>query len=149
MSFFWEYIVYKILDISTLSQWDIISITSNFEYSYVLRCDELIQEHIRSGYDYEVATTTVHGEHGCKKMSNEPIYQIDNLQFKTCPCNYKHPLFNFISQASSIFEKGTMPFEGSFVDQPAYIIEAINLYQCLKQDYINEQERKQNQNKGT
>lgn len=97
---------------------------------------------MESGYTWEVASKTVRGEHGCDTMSDIPIYQIDNIQFNTCPCNYRHPHMEFIMQAEAAYDKGILPFPGALIDQPAYIIEAIQLIQILKIEYKIEQDNK-------
>lgn len=140
--------MFKILDISSLSNEDIIFLKANFEYIYKLRCESMISLHIQRGYSKEIAEKTVKGEHGCDIMSPDPIYQIDNIQFHTCPCNYRHPQMDFIMQATDAYDKGILPFEGSLIDQPSYIIEAINVIQSLKAQHQAEESKKNQGKKG-
>ncbi len=128
---------------STVSFDESILIKSHFEYLYSLKCDQTIRDHILRGYTKEVATKTVTGEHSCNKVQSSPVYQIDNIQFYTCPCNYRHPNMMFFLQATEAYSKGILPFSGSLSEQPSYIMDAIALISTLKTQWEMEQQKKQ------
>ena len=127
------------MDISSLSDYDIITMKANFEYVYKLRCDQLISEHIEKGYTCEVAENTVRKEHGCNVLSEDPIYIIDNLEFRTCPCNFRNRMFPFLLTALDGFDKGILPYPGSLSEQPAKAMEALTLLSNLKEQFKQEQ----------
>ena len=137
---FIEYLVYKILDISSLSIVDVIQIKSTFEAHYKLQCEYLIDEHIKKGYERKIAMETVTKSHSCDKIQDEAIYQIDDIIYYTCPCNFKHPHFNFLNQAQEAYDKGVLPCGGSLIDQPNNVMEAIQLISNMKQNFKNELE---------
>lgn len=123
--------------------YDVITLKANFEYVHKLRCDSLIGEHIAKGYTKEVAEKTVRGENGCNHLSEKPIYMIDNLEFRTCPCNFRNRKYSFFSTALSGFDKGVLPYPGSLSEQPAKAMEAIILLSNLKEEFKQEQNAQQ------
>lgn len=127
------------MECSSLDSYEIITLKANFEYAFKLRCDQLIYEHIDKGYTKEVAEKTVRLENGCNKISDEPIYIIDNLEFYTCPCNFRSKKFNFLMNAFNAFNQGAMPYPGSLSEQPAKAIEALLLLSHLKEEFKQEQ----------
>ena len=135
------------MGISSLSTVDVITLKANFEYVYRLRCDQLIDEHLAKGYTKEVAEKTVRGEHGCNKLSDSTMYVIDDIEFRTCPCNFRNRKFTFLSTALSAFDKGILPYPGSLSEQPAKAIEALILLSNMKEQFKQEQEAKQSASK--
>jgi len=133
------------MDISSLSLHDIVTTKANFEYVYRLRCDYLIEEHIKKGYTREVAEKTVRLENSCNKISETPIYVIDNIDFYTCPCNFRNRKFNFLLTALAAYENGVLPYPGSLSEQPAKAMEALILLSNLKEEYKIEQQNKAQQ----
>jgi len=98
---------------------------------------------MKKGYSREVAENTVRKAHHCHDISKTPIYMIDDIEFYTCPCNFKHPFFNFLLISSSNKEKGILPFPGSLSEQPAQSMEAIQLLELLVLDYKDELMKKE------
>lgn len=131
------------MECSSLNLVEVTTLKANFEYVYRLRCDQLIREHVAKGYTKEIAERTVRGENGCNKINDEPIYIIDNLEFYTCPCNFKNRKFGFFSTAVSAYEKGILPFPGSLSEQPAKAMEALILLSNLKEEFKLELQTKQ------
>lgn len=127
------------MSLSSLSSHDIITLKASFEYTYRLKCDQLIDEHVKKGYTRDLAEKTVRLEHGCNTLSDTPIYRIDNLDFYTCPCNFQNRLLGFLLTALDGYEKGILPYPGSLSEQPAKAIEALILLSNLKEEYKQEQ----------
>ena len=126
------------MTLSSLSSYEVVSLKSSFEYAFRLKCDYLIEEHIGKGYTREIAEKTVRLEHCCNKISDRPIYIIDNLEFYTCPCNFRNRMFSFFINALDAYDKGILPYRGSLSEQPAKSIEALMLLSVLKEEYKQE-----------
>lgn len=69
---------------------------------------------------------------------------VGSLKYESCLCNYKHPLFDFIFTLFNQYDKfGTLPFEGSTAEQPAYIMECFSILSMVKSEHEYEQHKKQ------
>ena len=73
---------------------------------------------------------------GCGRVVNHTVDRIDNVRFTTCLCGLKHPLTDSLLKLSEYMDKGLLPYEGSVMDQPAQIMELIDIVSRAK---INEQ----------
>lgn len=125
-----------------------MSIKAGFEYIYRLRCESLVDEYQKKGYEYDIAKKTVVDAHKCDVLSDKPVYVIDNYEFYTCPCNFRNHLSNYLLISSDKWEQGVLPHPGSLSEQPAKLIDALVLLENLKIEYkIEEQEKINKQNK--
>lgn len=127
---------------SSLSFQDSMTLKCSFEYAFKLKCKELVGEHIKKGYPRKIAQDTVYKKHSCKTISPTPVYIIDNLEFRKCPCNFLNPFFDFFFAAACSYENGVLPYPGSLSDQPATAMEAMFLLINLKEEYKREEENK-------
>ena len=87
-----------------------------------------------------------HGDH-----REEPRFTIDGIHFHKCVCQYRNPRLGFYLDLLEKQEKGILPFEGSYLDQPAQIIEILNRLEYVKNDIqarkIQKEQKKVNQGK--
>lgn len=67
-------------------------------------------------------------ERGCLVMSEEPVVQIDDVEFYSCLChdNFQHPDYGLFYELYKNFKNGLLPFSGAYLEQPAQIMEAIS-----------------------
>jgi hypothetical protein len=54
------------------------------------------------------------------------------IRFKKHFSNFKYPLMNYILGLHDAFERGILPFSGSYAEQPAKVIEVMNLLSSLR-----------------
>lgn len=85
---------------------------------------------------------------GCGKIHDKVKYQIGDIGYKSCFCTYRHPDFNSFLFLYKNYEKGILPFEGSILEQPAYIIEIFGLIETLKLDREEEERQRQERDNG-
>jgi len=64
---------------------------------------------------------------GCDGAVDRKIDKIDNFMYYKCLCRVKHPLMSSLLTLSSAYERGIMPFDACLMDQPAKIIDMIEL----------------------
>ena len=85
---------------------------------------------------------------GCNVIHDKVKYEIDNIGYHSCFCTYRHPHFNSFLLLYKNYERGVLPFRGSLMDQPAYIMEIFTLIENLKSDREQEErEREERRNK--
>lgn len=82
---------------------------------------------------------------GCGEIKDKVKVELDGINYYSCLChkNFQHPLFNTFMVLSDKFDKGIMPFGGGVMEQPAQIIEILNLISKLKSDLEVEQAKEQ------
>ena len=112
-----------------------ILIKGHFCELYYVKCGSTIESHIKKGLDPDIAERTVAKKNGCNSISESPLHDIDDILFHTCVCNFKHPLMGHFMQVTEAYENGLLPFGGSYSEQPAKIIEIIQLILSMKVDY--------------
>lgn len=76
---------------------------------------------------------------GCWDVSEKPRYTIDDIGFKKCLGNYYMPVFSSVWSMFQMYKKGSMPFGGAMVDQPAKVVEIFNLLYNLENEYKQSQ----------
>ncbi len=86
-----------------------------------------------------------------KKISGQSV-QLLNLKFKGSLKQYVYPYFDFILSSFMAFKNsGTLPFEGSYSDQPAQILEIYNVLQAIQNEYetkaMNQHKREMDKSK--
>jgi len=86
------------------------------------------------------------------KQVGKSVYESCGISFETDLSDYEYEYFDYMIELSNNYEKGVMPFKGSYSDQPAQIIEGLHVMEQLKYESQREQqremERKQKQSKG-
>ncbi len=85
----------------------------------------------------------VAGKFGCKTVSESPRVTIDGIGFHSCLCNYSNPLFFPYLDLGEKLDKGLLPDRGAYLDQPARMLEAIQLLSRLKAEAQHAEHLKQ------
>lgn len=93
---------------------------------------------------YEQAKKRLEQKNGCGIYREEHRYEIDGIRYHKCLCGYRNPSMSFYLDIEDKFSKGILPFKGSYLDQPAKIIDIINRISSLKLD-LNDREQKKQQ----
>jgi len=78
---------------------------------------------------------------GCWDIYSDPIHKFDGIAYKTCPGNYYDNMVCSWVEAADSFDKGVMPFPGSYFDQPAKAIEVLRIIKTYKTNYQLERAR--------
>jgi ribosomal protein L32 len=99
---------------------------------------------------FEKATEHMQKINGCGTYRLRHRYEIDGIRFHECLCGYRNPSISLYLDLEDKFNKGILPFNGSYLDQPSKIIEIMNRISQLKFDRSErnrkkwEQEQKNN-----
>lgn len=84
--------------------------------------------------DAEVQIRMRRTSKGCGLLQNQPKIEKDGYGYHSCLCheNFQHPQLGQFIELHKNYEKGNLPFTGGFLDQPAQIMDIINLMDRLK-----------------
>lgn len=120
--------------VSGLSLYDRAVLSAQFWYLYDdrLNCDRFLNKELKRRISYEEAEKRTHAKFGCKTIYAKPKYTIDGVEYFTCLCNFKHPLFDVYLELSDRLDQGILPELGSVLDQSARIMDAVRLIKRLK-----------------
>ena len=69
---------------------------------------------------------------GCGYVTKHLVERIGNIEYYTCLCQFKHPLTGALLSLSKHYDNGVMPFKGSLLEQPAQIVELLELVNSAK-----------------
>lgn len=56
------------------------------------------------------------------------------IEYYSCPGNFRKGEIGYVFALFEQFQKGLLPFEGPFSDQPAKVVEAFNLIVSLREE---------------
>lgn len=118
----------QVEDISSVTISDYVRIRTAF---YTLEnsefnCGECLHKYRTRPQQFEIK--------GCRDVKATPIHHIDHeIIFRTCIGNLASQTVGYWFRAADAFDKGVMPFSGSYFDQPNKAIEVIDLIRSLKQ----------------
>lgn len=129
------------MNISTLSNDDIVRIKSNFWYETKdgLNCKKTLKR------TKNAKATDI--RHSCSK-AGRVIFESDGLKFTKCLCNFQYPLMGSLMIMHKHYEKGIMPYSGSLMEQPANIIDALEIIDVLMLEMKDEQRKAQEKKHG-
>jgi hypothetical protein len=125
------------LEISSLSDYDYALINATW---LSLTNEDFQCSRVESMYekrsDAEVQIKIRRIQKGCGVISNSPKIEIGRIAYHSCLChqNFQHPLIGHLMSLSANYEKGNLPFSGAVMDQPAQIMEIIELIEHLKME---------------
>lgn len=77
----------------------------------------------------------------CKSRSKRIL--VGSTLFHMCLCNYKFPQYNYYFRLYKAFEKGFLPFEGCYTEQPSKVIEIISFIEYTYTEVLAEMKRRQ------
>ena len=142
---------FAIESISTIRNYDYVLIKTEFLQStnQEFNCGKCLSKYAGRRKDGDEMTRKSRESKNCTTIGRV-VHSIprDGIKFKTCPANFRDLSLNYIFEAQVNYEKGIMPFSGSFFEQPNKIIECFNLIHNMKERYNLEQEEKRRDKNG-
>lgn len=105
-------------------------------------CGECKMKYKGTGYAMEQATKH-RSDKGCFKPSAIVLHKIKDIHFKSCVGNFFDYSALSLLDAHDKLEKGILPFPGSYMDQPAKVMEVFKLISNHKADQILEANKAQ------
>lgn len=124
------------MEISSLSEWDYINIVGQYHRANgKATIDPALKDR---GYT-EAQLKALES-----KLKNEKrgrVIKTLNLEISEDLSAFDYPMFNFIITTHRALEKGLLPFQGSYAEQPAQIIEIFNLIDQLNFEAQEKQAR--------
>lgn len=91
---------------------------------------------------FERATEHMQKTNGCGLYRSRHRYEIDGIRYHECLCGYRNPSISLYLDLEDKFNKGILPFPGSYMDQPAKVVEIMNRIAQLKFDRAERQRKK-------
>lgn len=64
---------------------------------------------------------------GCGSVLKKMVDKIDDIEFYTCLCKLTHPYLNMLIQLNNMMKQSILPFSGGYLEQPAQIIELLQI----------------------
>lgn len=143
----------RIWDLSGLSLSDRALLSASFYYQWDdrLNCEREIavrRQRAKTPEQAALAEQAIRIRNGCNAVSAKPRLHIDGIGFHKCLCNYHHPLFYAYVELESRLEQGLLPDRGAYLDQPAQLMEALQLIRRLKAE-VQQAEQAKQEKKGT
>ena len=135
------------LEISSLSDCDFALLNATW---LSLTSEDFQCKKIESLYeqrsDAEIVIKMRRIQQGCGVMSDSPKVEIGRIAYHSCLCHeaFQHPLMGYLISLQQNYEKGLLPFSGGVMDQPAQIMEIINLLSSLRAEHEAEAQAKAN-----
>ena len=112
-------------------------VTINASFVYMTEdkfdCDNKLEKFAkREGH--EKAKQRMEQTNGCGVHRDRHRYEIDGVRYHECLCGYRNPNIGFYLDLEDKFNKGILPFPGSYLEQPAKVIEIISRINSLRLD---------------
>lgn len=150
-----EYLYQRVLIIGGMTTGDYVLLNASWmnNTNKNFKCKET-ETQLNHRKDAELAIRTVRIKKGCGRIHDDVKVELDGYGYKSCLCHesFQHPLFFELVNIHNMFEKGVMPFAGGLLEQPAQVVEFMNMITKLKLDNEIEQqkelEKKNKPNKG-
>lgn len=73
---------------------------------------------------------------GCFKLSDRVLHTVKDIKYRTCIGNLFNYQATYLLEAFGKFELGTMPYPGSYLDQPNKIVDAFRIISSHKIDKL-------------
>lgn len=121
MGYLWEYLYFRIMEISTLSDVEYVQIVANYN-----NIDQDDEEQILRDRGYDDAQIKI--ALGDKKYTSFKSLDVVFHEKST----YKYPRFSMVISAFMAYKKGMLPYNGSYLEQPAKIIDIFNVLNQLE-----------------
>jgi len=128
---------------------DYICLKANYHYLVDERfqCEHKIRERAKRA-GYTEAKRHIAIVNGCNKITEQFKYEIDNIKYHTCFCQFKHPQMHIFLNLFNQYEKSILPFSGGACDQPAVIMEVFSILSDMKLEREIEQAKEQAKKNG-
>ncbi len=125
----WRLIFNQIMDISSLSIHDFVSIVAHYNDMFEGDKSKPSSELEKRGYP-EAALA-----HASKKLTDQFVaVKSVGIQFNKPFSHLKFALMSYILTLFENYERGCLPYPGSVSEQPALIMECFSVLQVLKQE---------------
>lgn len=129
-------VIYKTIDeISSLTISDNVLITASYYYIAEdhFKCEDKKKKLIdRVGL--EKAETIMKAQNGCDRIRQKPRFTIDGIHYHRCVCAFRTSRLGYYLDLLDKLDKGIMPDEGCYLDQPSKTIEILNRLEYIKND---------------
>lgn len=131
----WEIFRNEVLKVSTLSEFEVLQVTASvwsiFDDKW--NCNVCVQ-------------SERHDQHkkikGCISTPRTN-YQVEGFRINKCLGNFTSKEVYSYFEMHRFYEKGVMPFSGAMSDQPAKLIELMNIIGQLKNEKLKEIEERE------
>lgn len=133
-----EYLVFRLQDLSYLTnkEWVAIKATMHALDDRRFFCDECMSKYSSRRDGAEMLEKSRISK-GCYAKGESYIHNIDGeIFFKKCIGNYYSTKIASLINMNELFQKGVMPMRGALFDQPAKLIEALNVIESIKRESI-------------
>jgi hypothetical protein len=122
------------MEISSLSLYDRAALAATFYYysDDRVNCAKALEAYLKRSHSYDTAKAAIEKRFYCKAVSSSPRVTIDGFNFYKCLCNFKHPMFDLYVDLAERFDQGILPDSGSYLDQPAKVLEGIRVIKRIR-----------------
>lgn len=136
----------RVLDISCISLYEsaLINATWLSLTSEDFQCAK-IESFYEKRSDAEIAIKMRRITQGCGVISDRVRVEVNNIQYHSCLChdNFQYPAIGYLIQLRQNYENGILPFAGGVLEQPAQVMEMIQLMVQLQQEWELAQSKKE------
>ena len=73
-------------------------------------------------------------QNGCDNIRPKPRFTIDGIHYHRCVCGYRTSRLGYYLDLLDKLDKGILPDNGSYLDQPSKTIEILNRIEYIKND---------------
>lgn len=148
----YQYLYHRILSISELSTYEYSQIIATFYYHNddKFGCDRKAAKFYKDDRRKNPKADEEHFRkmQGCVGERKSVMYQFESIGYYGCLCRFRTNMYGFYWSAYQAFKQGTMPYPGSFSEQPSKIIEVFNLLDNLVEDLREEHAKKESKKNG-
>lgn len=138
-----EYIYHKIDEISSVTLYDNVTLTASYYYHMEdhFNCDDKRKKLIdRVGE--EKAEIIMKAQNGCNTIRQKPRFTIDGIHYHRCVCAFRTSRLGIYLDLLDKLDKGILPDEGCYLDQPAKTLEILQRLTYVKNDVEQRQMEK-------
>lgn len=118
-------------------------------YDENFNCFHCLTQYSRGKRDYEQHKETYDGhlkkareQKGCFESSEKARYISDNIHWFKCIGNFRSDDSLDLVTAYENYKRGVLPYPGSFMDQPAKVIDCFEMIGQIVQDKVKEREER-------
>lgn len=105
-------------------------------------CEEKLKR-LEARVGEEEAKKRMQKTNGCGVYRQRHRYEIDGIKYHQCLCGYRDHNISLYLDLEDKFNKGILPFNGSYMDQPSKVVEIMHRISQLKHDKMMRDIKKQ------
>jgi hypothetical protein len=129
------------MKISRVSIYEYITINATIRQLYKKDNCQSKVAYIRNRFqkydDCEQRVLSWQKSNGCIEKLNRTVDRIDNIKFNKCTCLFNNINIDKLIQMSELLKVGILPFKGALMDQPAQIMEILDVVSYAKHREVN------------